>query len=87
MTLPPIVISTTDREKLVSIARSAMITERAAPTASNLLSEISRATVLEKDAAPQNVVMMGSEVEVHDDIRNSCSRVRLVYPDDAALYS
>jgi regulator of nucleoside diphosphate kinase len=28
---------------------------------------------------------MGSEVEVHDDIRKTKARVRLVYPDEAAL--
>jgi regulator of nucleoside diphosphate kinase len=87
MTLPPVVISAGDRERLVSVAKSALSSDRAAPTASNLLSELARATVFAQDAVPRNVVLMGSEVEVHDDIRKTRARVRLVYPDEVALAS
>src|SRR5688500_13569153 len=87
MTLPPIVISAGDRERLVSVAMSALTSDRAAPTASNLLSEVSRATGLAEEAVPRNVVVMGSEVEVHDDIRNTRARLRLVYPNEVALGS
>ena len=59
MTLPPVVISAGDRERLVSVAKSALSSDRAAPTASNLLSEVARATVFAQDAVPRNVVVMG----------------------------
>jgi|SRR5215204_7796879 len=85
MTLPPLVISARDREPLVSVAKSALSSDRAAPTASNLLSEVARATVCAEDAVPRNVVVMGSEVEVHDDVRKTHARVRLVFPDEVAL--
>ena len=85
MTLPPVVISAGDRERLVSVAKSALRSDRAAPTASNLLSEVARGTVFAKDAVPRNIVVMGSEVEVHDDVRKTRVRVRLVYPDEVAL--
>jgi regulator of nucleoside diphosphate kinase len=84
MTLPPVVISAADRERLVSIAKSALMSDRPYPPASNLLSEIGRATVLPADAVPQSIIVMGSEVEIHDDVRKSCFRVRLVYPDEKA---
>ncbi len=87
MTLPPVVISEGDRERLVPVAMSALRSDRPAPSASNLLGELARATILEKDAVPQNVVVMGSEVETHDDIRKTRARLRLVYPDEAALES
>jgi regulator of nucleoside diphosphate kinase len=61
------------------------MSDRASPAASNLLSELARATILVKDALPRGVVAMGSEVEIHDDIRKTCSQVRLAYPDEAAL--
>lgn len=84
MTLPPVVISAGDRERLVSVAMSALKSDRAAPAASNLLSEVARASIVANEAVPQNVVVMGSEVEIHDDIRKTGARVRLVYPDEAA---
>jgi regulator of nucleoside diphosphate kinase len=85
MTLPPVVISATDRERLVSLAKSTLMSDRAPPAASNLLSELARATVLAKDAVPRGVVAMGSVVEIHDDIRKTCSQVSLAYPDEASL--
>jgi regulator of nucleoside diphosphate kinase len=72
---------------LVSVATSALSSDRVASTASNLLSEVSRATVLARDAVPRNVVVMGSIVEVHDDIRKTRAQVRVVYPDEVALAS
>jgi regulator of nucleoside diphosphate kinase len=84
MTLPPVVISAADRERLVSIATSALMSDRPNPPASNLLNEIARATVLPANAVPQSVVVMGSEVEIQDDVRKSWFRVRLVYPDETA---
>ncbi len=87
MALPPVIILARDREHLVSVARSALGSNRAPPTASNLLSELARATVFAQDAVPPGVVVMGSEVEIHDDIRKTRARVRLVYPDEVAMTS
>jgi regulator of nucleoside diphosphate kinase len=85
MALPSIIISARDRERLVSVAMSALGSNPAPATASNLLSEVARATIFTQDAVPPSVVAMGSEVEIHDDVRKSRARVRLVYPDEVAM--
>jgi regulator of nucleoside diphosphate kinase len=84
MTLPSIVISKEDRDRLMSVATSALTGNRTTTAASTLLSEIGRANILAGNSVPQDVVRMGSEVEIRDDIRQTCSRVRLVYPDEVA---
>ncbi len=85
MTLPPVVISAGDRERLVAVAVAALKSDRTPPAASNLLREVARASIFSEDAVPQNVVGMGSEVEVRDDLRKTRTRLRLVYPDEAAM--
>jgi regulator of nucleoside diphosphate kinase len=69
---------------LVLLAKSTLMSDRAPSVASNLLGELARATVLSKSAVSRGVVAMGSEVEIHDDVRKTSSRVRLVYPNEAA---
>jgi regulator of nucleoside diphosphate kinase len=52
-----------------------------------LLSEVGRATIVAQDSLPPQVVAVHSEVEIHDNVTNTNRRLRLVYPENAALDS
>jgi regulator of nucleoside diphosphate kinase len=83
MTLPPITIAKADRDRLVSIAATALRSERDTLAASTLLSQVGRAQVVVPGALPPQVVTVNSDVEIHDNITNTSRWVRLVYPEDA----
>jgi regulator of nucleoside diphosphate kinase len=80
--LPEVTITSTDRQRLVPIATAALASERGGLCPSMLLGEIARATVVQADSLPPNVVDMGSAVEVRDNIRETTDVLRIVYPGE-----
>lgn len=84
MMLPSLAISDADRERLISVARAALRSDRPPSAASMLLSEIGRARIVAKESLPKEVVAVHSTVEIQDNINNSFKRLRLVYPEDVA---
>ena len=80
--LPPVTISETDRERLVSVATAALTDRRMSPTASNLLREVYRATIVPDVQLPANVVAVHSRVDVHDNLTGTNSQIILVLPDE-----
>ena len=80
--LPPVIISETDRERLVSVATAALADRRMSPAASNLLREVYRAAIVPDDQLPNNVVAVHSHVDVRDNLTGTSSQVVLVFPDE-----
>jgi len=80
--LPPVIISETDRERLVSVATAALADRRMSPAASNLLREVYRAAIVPDDQLPNNVVAVHSHVDVRDNLTGTSSQIVLVFPDE-----
>jgi regulator of nucleoside diphosphate kinase len=83
-TLPPVIISETDREDLYALATSALTNGRMAPAASNVLREIYRATIVPNDQVPTNVVAVNSCVDVRDNVAGANRRIVLVLPGETS---
>lgn len=83
--LPPVMISETDRERLISVATAALTDRRVSLDASNLLREIYRATIVPDDQLPANVVAVHSNVDVRDNLTGTNSQVVLVFPDEKCV--
>ncbi|QOZ55391.1 GreA/GreB family elongation factor [Bradyrhizobium sp. CCBAU 53338] len=83
--LPPVMISETDRERLISVATAALTDRRVSPDASNLLREIYRATIVPDDQLPSNVVAVHSNVDVRDNLTGTNSQIVLVFPDATSV--
>jgi len=82
-TLPQIIISTDDHERLVRLSGAAA---RTMPDiAAVLAEELDRAQVLPRDRWADAVVCMGSEVEFRDDMTGRIQSVALVYPNEADI--
>jgi regulator of nucleoside diphosphate kinase len=80
--LPHILISTADENRLTTIATAA--SQRVPEVAAALLSEMERADVLPDTAMPADVVRIGSMIEFEvDDGRRL--RVQLVLPENADI--
>jgi regulator of nucleoside diphosphate kinase len=84
VTLPPVIISETDREDLYAVATSALTNSRMAPAASNVLREIYRATIVPNDQLPTNVVAVNSCVDVRDNVAGANRRIVLVLPGETS---
>jgi len=84
VTLPPVIISETDREDLYAVATSALTNSRMAPVASNVLREIYRATIVPNDQLPTNVVAVNSCVDVRDNVAGANRRIVLVLPGETS---
>ena len=82
MTLPPVRISPTDRERLAAIAIDAMRTPRAPSSAAILLSELARAIIIAEAELPPSVISMHSTVALRDDVNGVLSEMTLVFPDE-----
>ena len=80
---PPVMLSTTDAERLASLASSAA--RRSPEVAELLLAEIDRADLLHPDAMPADVVTMYSHVEYRDEGTGATRQVQLVYPHEADI--
>jgi regulator of nucleoside diphosphate kinase len=79
--LPPIVLLAHDIERLRRLADAAANTFPR--TADFLAREVERASILDSDGGPANLVTMGSTVEFRDDSTGRTRWVTLVYPPDA----
>jgi regulator of nucleoside diphosphate kinase len=80
-TLPSIVISQQDHERLNNVALAA---QRTVPTVADyLLRELDRAKVTKKDDARTKRVKMGSHVEFRDNETGRVRSIQLVYPAEA----
>lgn len=84
VTLPPVIVSKADRDRLYPLAISALANRRMAPAASNVLREISRAKIVPNDQLPKNVVALNSHVDVRDNVAGTNRRVVLVLPDETS---
>jgi regulator of nucleoside diphosphate kinase len=84
VTLPPVIISETDREDLYAVATSALTNSLMAPAASNVLREIYRATIVPNDQLPTNVVAVNSYVDVRDNVVGANRRIVLVLPGETS---
>lgn len=80
--LPPIVVSTLDRDRLESIVDTYR-GERDDALVERLASELSRAEVVESGRLPPNVVRMHSRVRVRDLDSDQLRSFELVYPQEA----
>lgn len=81
-TLPPIVVSEADYDRLAALA--AATEDRLPAVASVLQREMDRAQVLPAAAVPCDAVQMGSTVEFASDA-GQARRVTLVYPGEADI--
>ncbi|MGY3075075.1 regulator of nucleoside diphosphate kinase [Bradyrhizobium sp. LM6.10] len=80
--LPPVTISQTDRERLVSVATAALTDRRGSSAAANLLREVCRATIVPDEQLPTNVVAVHSRVDVHDNLTGTNNQILLIFPDE-----
>ena len=82
MTIPAVRLTKADRDRLASAAVTALGHERPWSAASMLLSEISRATIIDSDSPLPRVVAPHRDIEIHDNITNTKKRLQLVYPGE-----
>jgi len=80
--VPQIVVSTTDYERLTDLANASL--QRLPAVAQELLDEMDRAKVVEPSALPADVVRMGSTVTFKAD-DGQTRTLKLVYPADESL--
>ena len=80
--VPQIVVSTTDYERLTDLANASL--QRLPAVAQELLDEMDRAKVVEPSAVPSDVVRMGSTVTFKAD-DGQTRTLKLVYPVDESL--
>ena len=79
---PPIVLTSEDRERLLSLKDAAM--KEAPEVARFLLEELERADIVPPSAVIASpLVRMGSEVKFIDYATDRIEQVRLVYPEEA----
>lgn len=83
-TLPSIIISDADENRLTALANSAMQFGRSHEAARLLLTEMERAQVVSSRSVPADVVRMQSMVKFEVD-GASPRRVQLVYPGEANI--
>lgn len=83
-TLPSIIVSDADENRLTALANSAMLFGRSHEAARVLLAEMERAQVVSSRSVPANVVRMQSLVRFEVD-GASPRRVQLVYPGEANI--
>ena len=81
-TVPPIVLSESDRDRLFDLARAALA--RAPDVAGALLDEVDRAAVVSTQDLPPNTVAMLSHVTFRDETGDERT-VQIVYPQDADI--
>jgi regulator of nucleoside diphosphate kinase len=80
---PPVMLSTTNVERLASLASSAA--RRSPEVAERLLAEIDRAQLLSPEELPADVVAMYSHIEYRDEGTGATRQVQLVYPHEADI--
>jgi regulator of nucleoside diphosphate kinase len=80
---PRITMTTTDIDRLSDLASAAQ--NKMPDVADFLTAEIERATVVEPDAVPPDVVTMNSRVRFRDEATGEIHDVTLVYPEEQSL--
>ena len=80
--VPQIIVSTTDYERLTDLANASL--QRQPAVAQELLDEMERAKVVDASAVPADVVRMGSTVTFKAD-DGQTRTLKLVYPVDESL--
>jgi regulator of nucleoside diphosphate kinase len=80
-TLPPIIISSLDQERLDNLLATSSFSRL--PGIDALINEIDRATVVKPAEVPPGVVTMNSTVRFIDDTSGQEFQLTLVYPDAA----
>jgi len=81
--LPPIMVTTTDFDRLRGLAESGM--KRTPQAAEFLAREIDRARIVEPGQIGHDTVTMGARVTFRDDVTGQSRTVTLVYPEDAEI--
>lgn len=79
---PVIIVSAAEQDRLLELALA--LRTRMPKVAEVLLTEMDRATVVEEDAMPGDVIRMGSTLVYRDD-EGTEREVTLVYPDQADI--
>lgn len=79
--LPPIVVSSLDLERIEELLTSASF--RKLPGLDALQGELDRASVVDPEEVPPTLVTMNSTVVVLDENTNTQSELTLVYPNSA----
>jgi regulator of nucleoside diphosphate kinase len=82
MTLPPVTVSTSDRDRLAATAIEAMGRPRPSPVAANLLRELARAKIVTDTEFPRSAVGMNCRVQIRDEVTKRLSWVTLVFPTE-----
>ncbi len=80
-TLPPILITRVDCERLEALLDSREV--RSMPGLDALRKELERADVVEPDAVPRDVATMNSRVKFIEDASGNTFEMSLVYPREA----
>ncbi len=80
--VPQIIVSTADYERLTDLANASL--QRQPAVAQELLDEMERAKVVDASAVPTDVVRMGSTVTFKSD-DGQTRTLKLVYPADESL--
>lgn len=78
----PIVLTVTDRDKLLALIRELSVSV-CARTTEFLREEVERADVVTDDVSPTSVVRMGSDAKFIDHNDGRIHRVKLVFPGEA----
>jgi regulator of nucleoside diphosphate kinase len=81
-TLPPLMISTGDYDRLAFLALFGLNSQQDRPAAAMLANELIRATVLTPRAIPPFVATMHSRLEYRDDVTWDVQCATLVFPDE-----
>ncbi len=84
-TVPPIVVSSRDFNRLESLLDSPAL--RRLPAAMSLMQELSRAQVVAPEEMPDTVVTMNSRVEFQEELTGERHTLTLVYPHEANVDS
>ena len=79
---PPIVLTMTDRDRLLALVRELPASARSGAV-EFLREEVERADVATDDVSPTSVVRMGSEVKFIDHDDGRIHRIKLVFPEEA----
>jgi regulator of nucleoside diphosphate kinase len=79
---PAIILTMSDRDKLLALVRKAPASARAG-IAEFLREEVERAEIPTGDVAPTSVVRMGSDVKFVDHDDGRIHRAKLVFPEEA----
>lgn len=82
-TPPPVILSTTDHDRLAALAEA--VRDRTPALSETLLAEIQRSQIVGEDSLRDDVVRMGSTVEFRDEATGKVQRLRLVYPGEADI--